>query len=158
MFRLRGGELEVLLVHPGGPWWSKKDVGAWSVPKGEVGKGEEPRAAAQREFQEELGLVAQGQLIPLGEICQQGGKLVHAWALEGDCDPAALHGNTFSMMWPPRSGQWREFPEVDRAEFFSLSEARRKINPAQAAWLDRLAQFVARSATGPRSTSKRGAA
>lgn len=133
--------LEVLLVHPGGPFWAKRDEGAWSVPKGEVGEGEESRACALRELEEELGsslgLVAE-RLTELGSVRQKGGKVVHCWAAEAEFDPADLHSNTFEMEWPPRSGTQREFPEVDRAEWFAPEQARRKINPGQADFIDRL--------------------
>ena len=142
MYRVRGGTIEVLLVHPGGPFWRKKDEGAWSIPKGEVELGEELLATARREFHEELGLEAAGNFIPLTPIRQKGGKVVHAWAFEGDCDPAAIRGNTFTMEWPPKSGRAIEFPEVDKAAFFDLEAARRKINPAQAALLDQLDRLL----------------
>ena len=142
MYRFRGGTMEVLLVHPGGPFWRKKDEGAWSVPKGEVESGEELLATARREFHEELGLEAAGNFIPLTPIRQKGGKVVHAWAFQGDCDPAAIRGNTFTTEWPPKSGRAMEFPEVDKAAFFDLEAARRKINPAQAALLDQLDRLL----------------
>lgn len=128
-------------MHPGGPFWAKKDLGAWSIPKGEVDEGEEPRACALREFEEELGAalaVSATDLAELGTVKQKSGKVVHCWAAEGDFDPATLRSNTFTMEWPPRSGKEREFPEVDRAEWFAPTQARLKINPAQAAFLDRL--------------------
>ena len=131
MFRLRNREPEVLLVHPGGPFWAKKDEGAWSIPKGEFQAGEEPLAAAQREFAEETGCRAQGPFIPLTPITQRSGKVVHAWAVEGDCDPTQLHSNLFSLEWPPKSGKQQQFPEVDRAEWFSVRVALQKIIPAQ---------------------------
>lgn len=141
LFRNRP-EPEVLLIHPGGPYWSKKDLGAWSIPKGEPDPGEDKRLCALRELGEELGPaappLATGDLIELGSIRQKGGKLVHTWAAEGDFDPAKLDSNSFEFEWPPRSGNRREFPEVDRAEWFEPVEARRKINPAQVALLDRL--------------------
>jgi predicted NUDIX family NTP pyrophosphohydrolase len=141
LYRLRDGEPEVLLVHPGGPFWARKDEGAWSIPKGEPEPGEEPQAVARREFEEELGAAPPpGEPIDLGEVRQRGGKVVHAWALEGDFDPATLRSNTFEAEWPPRSGQRREFPEVDRAEWFPLETARRKLNPAQSAFLERLVE------------------
>lgn len=138
----RGSEsLEVLLVHPGGPFWAKKDEGAWSIPKGEIDEGEEAQACALRELEEELGsslgLVAE-RLVELGTVSQKAGKLVHCWAAETDFDPADLNSNTFAMEWPPLSGRQREFPEVDRAEWFPPEQARAKINPAQAAFVDRL--------------------
>jgi predicted NUDIX family NTP pyrophosphohydrolase len=135
----RRSELEVLLVHPGGPFWARKDAGAWSIPKGEHDEGEDAQACAIREFTEETGSApSPGELDDLGSIKQKGGKVVQAWALEGDLDAAGVRSNTFSMQWPPRSGRLQEFPEVDRAEWFPLSSARERINPAQAAFLDRL--------------------
>jgi predicted NUDIX family NTP pyrophosphohydrolase len=139
MYRRRAGTLEVFLVHPGGPFWARKDAGAWSIPKGEIDPTEEPLAAARREFAEETGLAAEGAFRPLAPVTQAGGKIVQAWAVEGDLDPSALQSNTFSIEWPPRSGRQRTFPEVDRAAWFSLAVAREKINPAQAALLDELA-------------------
>ena len=141
LYRRRGGSLQVLLVHPGGPLWAKKDAGAWSIPKGEVGDGEEPQASALREFEEELGAplgLSPEQLIELGSVRQKGGKVVECWGAEGDFDPELQHSNTFTMEWPPRSGIQCEFPEVDRAEWFGIEEARQRINPAQAAFLDKL--------------------
>jgi len=145
LFRRTGPRLEVLLAHPGGPLWKNKDEGTWSIPKGEYGDDEDPLAAAQREFQEETGVTLAGDFIPLGEIRQRSGKIVTAWALEHDLDPAGIHSNTFSMIWPPRSGKLQEFPEIDRAEWFSLPAARHKINPAQAELLERLAGHLRRS-------------
>jgi predicted NUDIX family NTP pyrophosphohydrolase len=131
----------VLLVHPGGPFWAKRDLGAWSIPKGECEPDEEPLAAARRELREELGSdPVTGELIDLGDVRQRGGKLVTAWAAEGEFDPAALRSSTFAMEWPPRSGAMRDFPEVDRAEWFALDEARERILPAQAPLLDRLGE------------------
>ena len=139
MFRRKNHALEVLLVHPGGPFWKNKDDGAWSVPKGEAEPGEDLVTRARIEFEEELGFKPGGESIPLGSIKQAGGKTVHAWAFEGDLpQPFELKCNTFEIEWPPRSGQMREFPEIDRAEFFSEDIARRKINPAQIPFLDRL--------------------
>jgi predicted NUDIX family NTP pyrophosphohydrolase len=138
MYRLLGGRVEVLLVHPGGPLWAKKDEGAWSIPKGEVENDEEDLLTARREFQEELGVEPAGPFIPLGEVKQKGGKLVRAWAFAGDCDPAAIRSNTFRMEWPPRSGRRQEFPEIDRAALFPLDAARRKILPGQRPLLDAL--------------------
>lgn len=139
-------EPEVLLIHPGGPYWSKKDLGAWSIPKGEPDPGEDKRLCALRELGEELGpaapRLATEDLIELGSIRQKGGKLVHAWAAEGDFDPAKLESNNYEFEWPPRSGNRREFPEVDRAEWLDPDEARRRINPAQAALLDRLLEAL----------------
>jgi predicted NUDIX family NTP pyrophosphohydrolase len=142
LFRPAGDTVEVLLVHPGGPFWAKKDEGAWSIPKGEVGDGEEPLACALRELEEELGApfsFAPEDLIELGSVLQKGGKVVHCWAAEGEFDPTGLRSNTFTIEWPPRSGAEREFPEVDRAEWFGPERVREKINPAQAEFLDRLA-------------------
>jgi predicted NUDIX family NTP pyrophosphohydrolase len=141
LLRRTGGKLEVLLVHPGGPFWAKKDLGAWSIPKGELEEGEEPRGCALRELEEELGSPFSfdpEDLVELGTVRQKNGKIVHCWAVEADFDPATLHSNSFSIEWPPRSGVEREFPEVDRAEWFDLEEARLKVIPAQAAFLDRL--------------------
>ena len=138
MYRRRAGALEVLLVHPGGPFWTRKDLGAWTIPKGEPAEGEDEIATARREFQEETGLEPIAPFLPLGSVTQKAGKVVHAWAFEGDCDPAAVRSNTYRVQWPPRSGQWRTFPEVDRAEWFAPDEARRRINPAQAALIDAL--------------------
>jgi predicted NUDIX family NTP pyrophosphohydrolase len=141
LFRRNGDETEFLLVHPGGPFWAKKDAGAWSIPKGQIEDEEEPRACAIRELEEELGPAPEldpRRLIELGSIRQRAGKVVEAWAAEGEFDPTTLDSNTFSMEWPPRSGGEREFPEVDRAEWFDLEAAREKILPAQAAFFDRL--------------------
>jgi predicted NUDIX family NTP pyrophosphohydrolase len=130
---------EVLLVHPGGPFWDKRDAGAWSIPKGEYADGEDARACALREFEEELGSpLGTDELVDLGSVRQRNGKVVTAWAAEGDLDPAGVRSNTFALEWPPRSGRMREFPEVDRAEWFPLEQAREKLIPAQAALLDRL--------------------
>ncbi len=131
---------EVLLVHPGGPFWVRKDLGAWSIPKGELDDGEDPRACALREFAEETGThLPAGALTELGSVKLKSGKLVVAYAVEGDLDPATISSNTFELEWPPRSGRTRTFPEVDRAGWFGLEEAREKLNPAQAELLDRLA-------------------
>jgi predicted NUDIX family NTP pyrophosphohydrolase len=140
-YRRGADSLEVLLVHPGGPFWAKKDVGAWSVPKGEIDPGEEARACALRELEEELGSslgLSAEQLVELGSVRQKSGKVVHCWAAETDFDPAELSSNSFEMEWPPRSGVQREFPEIDRAEWFGPEQARQKINPAQADFIDRL--------------------
>ena len=128
-------------MHPGGPLWTKKDEGAWSIPKGEIDAGEDPLAAARREFEEELGAPVSGEFIALAPIRQASGKVVHAWAVEGDFDPATLTSGTFSMEWPPRSGRQQEFPEVDRAEWFSIDDASRKINKAQIELLNQLARL-----------------
>jgi predicted NUDIX family NTP pyrophosphohydrolase len=141
LFRRKNDRVEVLLVHPGGPLWTRKDEGAWSIPKGEIEPGENPLRAAQREFEEELGSPVSGDFIPLTQIRQASGKLVHAWAVEADFDPATLQSGTFSMEWPPRSGRQQHFPEVDRAEWFTLDDARRKINKAQVALLDQLSSL-----------------
>ena len=138
MYRIRDGRLEVLIVHPGGPFWTKKDAGSWSIPKGEFEAGEEEFAAAQREFQEETGVVPAGPFIDVGEIAQKGGKRVRAWAFEGDCDSAAIVSNTFSMEWPPRSGRMQSFREIDRAEFVDPSTARSKLNFAECDFVGRL--------------------
>jgi predicted NUDIX family NTP pyrophosphohydrolase len=138
MYHLRAGHLEVLLAHPGGPFWTHKDLGAWTIPKGLVDDGEDQLAAARREFEEEMGVRPEGDFLPLGEVLQKGGKTVVACAFEGDLDPTAIKSNSFKKEWPPRSGQWQNFPEVDRAEFFSIAEAKTKINPAQAQFLSRL--------------------
>jgi predicted NUDIX family NTP pyrophosphohydrolase len=138
-----GNGPEVLLVHPGGPFWARRDAGAWSIPKGEHGPDEEPLVAARREFEEELGSPAPGaEAEDLGEIRQKSGKLVRAWALPGDLEASAVVSNTFELEWPPRSGRRIEVPEVDRAEWFSLEAAREKINPAQVELLDRLKQLL----------------
>ena len=131
MFRVRAGELEVLLVHPGGPFWKNKDLGAWSIPKGEVGAGEDSLVAAQREFQEELGVPPQPPFYELGSITQKSGKLVHAWAFEGDCEASASHSNTCEIEWPPKSGKKLTIPEIDQAAFFTIAQATAKLNPAQ---------------------------
>jgi predicted NUDIX family NTP pyrophosphohydrolase len=131
LYRRRGGSLEVFLAHPGGPFWAKKDLGAWTIPKGEIDEGEEPLEAAKREFAEEIGVELEGEFRALEPIRQKGGKTVLAWAVEGDCDPADVRSNLFSMEWPPRSGKQAEFPEIDRAQWFSLEEAARRILPSQ---------------------------
>ena len=145
LFRRRGGEVEFLLVHPGGPFWAKKDAGAWSIPKGGIEDEEEPRACAIRELEEELGpapALEPEQLIELGSVRQRAGKVVEAWAAEADFDPAELASNTFAMEWPPRSGREQEFPEVDRAGWFGLEQAREKVLAAQAEFLDRLLERI----------------
>jgi len=143
LWRRAGGPLEVLLAHQGGPFWMKKDRGHWTVPKGETEPGEQLEAVARREFAEETGhAVPDGALIELGQIRQKSGKLVVAWAIEGDLDPAAAVSNTFQMEWPPRSGRLQEFPEIDRVEWFGLAEARLRLKPAQVPFLDRLAEAL----------------
>ena len=143
MYRRRAGVLEVLLVHPGGPLWAGRDLGAWSIPKGELDDlSEEPLAAARREFAEETGFASGTHWTPLGEARQQGGKLVMAWAFEGDADPAALVSNTFEMEWPPHSGRRQRFAEIDRAGWFTLESARLHLNVAQVVFLERLQAIV----------------
>jgi predicted NUDIX family NTP pyrophosphohydrolase len=145
MFRRRDGELEVLLVHPGGPFFARKDEGAWTIPKGEAAPDEDLLTRAQIEFEEEVGFRPHGNWIELGSIKQKGGKTVHAWAFEGDLtDSFKLKSNTFEIEWPPRSGKLKQFPEIDRAEFFGEEVARRKINPAQIILLDRLRERLDR--------------
>jgi predicted NUDIX family NTP pyrophosphohydrolase len=139
LYRTSDDRTEVLLVHPGGPFWARRDRGAWSVPKGEYRDDENPQAAARREFEEELGVAApDGTAIDLGQVRQRSGKIVHAWALHGDLDAAQIISNTFALEWPPRSGKFVDTPEVDRAEWFALPDAREQINPAQKELLDRL--------------------
>lgn len=139
LYRRRGDGIEVLLAHPGGPLWKKRDAGAWSVPKGEIESGEEAMAVALREFEEETGQPPPaGACLDLGEIRQKSGKRVVAWACEGDLDPATAESNTFPLEWPPGSGNWMDVPEVDRVEWFDPDEARRRLNPAQAEFIDRL--------------------
>jgi predicted NUDIX family NTP pyrophosphohydrolase len=143
MFRKRDG-VQFFLVHPGGPFWAKKDLGAWSIPKGEYEDGADPLATAFREFEEEIGVAPhpQSELLPLGEVRQAGGKIVTAWAFEGDCDETSIRSNTFSMEWPKGSGRMREFAEVDRAGWFGITEAREKILQAQVGFLDRLSGIL----------------
>ena len=139
MFRRKNGALEVLLVHPGGPYFQNKDDGAWTIPKGEATEGEDLLERARVEFEEELGIAASGHWLELGSIKQKGGKTVHAWAFAGDLEnDFKLASNTFEMEWPPHAGKMQRFPEVDRASFFPIEEARRKINGAQTVFLDRL--------------------
>lgn len=140
LYRRGPGGLEVLLAHPGGPFWRNKDAGAWTIPKGEIDEGEDPYAAARREFTEETGIVPPEQPMQLQPITQRGGKHVLAWAIEGDCDAAAIVSNEFSMEWPPRSGKQASFPEIDRAGWFSLEQARVKILAAQIPFLEELAR------------------
>ena len=134
--------MEVLLVHPGGPFWAKTDAGAWSIPKGEYSEGEDALAAAKREFTEETGVAVDGDFIPLGEVKQAGGKVVIAWALEGDLDPKLIQSNAFTIEWPPKSGSMREFPEVDAAGWFSLEDAQAKLLKGQVQFLTRLSEHV----------------
>jgi predicted NUDIX family NTP pyrophosphohydrolase len=163
LYRRRKSGVEVLLVHPGGPFWAKKDAGAWSIPKGEIDSANPVAsvtesdlfAVARREFAEELGPIIAASLppadafVPLGQIRQKSGKVVHAWAAEGDCDPSSIQSNTFSIEWPPNSGNQREFPEIDRAAFFSLDEAQKKLVPAQTEFLDRLDAKLSTANTYP---------
>ena len=141
LYRIADGQPEVLLVHPGGPFWRNKDLGAWSIPKGERAAGEDAEATARREFAEELGVKPVGMLSPLGRIRQRGGKQVEAFAIQGEFDVDRLSSNSFEMEWPPRSGRMQSFPEVDRAGWFSLAEAREKINAGQRALIDRLEEL-----------------
>jgi predicted NUDIX family NTP pyrophosphohydrolase len=145
MFRRCGGAPEVFLVHPGGPFWTKRDLGAWSIPKGEFEAGEDPLAAARREFEEETGLVPAGDFVPLRPRRQPSGKVVHAFAFEGDCDPTAIVSNTFETEWPPGSGRRRTFPEVDRAAWFPLEEAKRRLVSGQIGFVEELADLLARA-------------
>jgi predicted NUDIX family NTP pyrophosphohydrolase len=140
MFRRVSGDIQVLLGHPGGPFWKRRDHGAWSIPKGLIETGEPPLLAVRREFGEEIGYQPPGDAIPLGDAKQPGGKLVHVWAVEGDWDPAQLLSNTFVMEWPPRSGHRQSFPEIDRAVWFGVGEARLRILKGQAVFIDRLVQ------------------
>jgi predicted NUDIX family NTP pyrophosphohydrolase len=144
MHRMRDGKLEVLLVHLGGPFWAKKDEGAWFIPKGEIGDGEDELGAAKREFEEETGIRPQGEFTPLGTVKQKSGKMVTAWAFAGACDPGTIKSNTFTMEWPPHSGKQREFPEIDRASFFTIEAAKAKMNPAEFEFLTRLAKILNR--------------
>jgi predicted NUDIX family NTP pyrophosphohydrolase len=141
-----GGGLELLLVHPGGPFWARKDLGAWSIPKGEYSDGEEPLAAARREFEEETGMAIDGSFHPLGELAQRGGKIVTAFAVEADFDPASFRSNVFEMEWPPRSGRRKSFPEIDRAQWFSPDEAARRILSSQVPFIPRLLAALGRQA------------
>lgn len=143
IYRRRPGGPEVFLVHPGGPFWRNKDEAAWSIPKGEFAPGEDALLAARRELREETGLDIAGTFEPLGAQRQPGGKTVHVWAIEGDCDPAAVRSNLFSMEWPPRSGRLQEFPEVDCAGWFDLATARQKLHKGQVAFLDAVAARLA---------------
>ena len=141
MYRRAGdGAVQVLLAHPGGPFWRNKDAGAWTIPKGEYEPPEQPLDAAQREFHEETGFVAKPPFVPLGEVVQKSGKRITAWAFEGECDPGQLRCNTFEVEWPAHSGRRQSYPEVDRVEWFSLDQARSKIIPAQGPFIDRLEQ------------------
>lgn len=142
MYRMRDSAVEVFLVHPGGPFWANKDSGAWSVPKGEFEPGEDSLAAARRELREETGLELEGNFMALRPVRQTGGKLVQAWAVRGDCDPASIRSNSFTMEWPPRSGRRRDFPEIDKAAWFSLEAAREKILKSQLGLLEELERKI----------------
>lgn len=142
LYRIRGGALEVFLVHPGGPYWRNKDLGAWSIPKGLLEQGDNPLAAAKREFREETGSSVDGEFVTLAPLRQSSGKMVHAFAVEGDIDAAAIVSNLFPMEWPPRSGRMQEFPEVDRGDWFTLREARDRILSGQRAFLDELERRI----------------
>jgi predicted NUDIX family NTP pyrophosphohydrolase len=142
MYRKRAGQVEVFLVHPGGPFWARKDEGAWSIPKGEFTDEEPPLDAARREFQEETGFIASGDFHPLTPIKQAGGKIVHAWTVEGDLDAGAIRSNTFRVEWPPHSGQWKTYPEVDRAAWFPLPQARERLLKSQLPLLDQLEHLL----------------
>jgi predicted NUDIX family NTP pyrophosphohydrolase len=142
LYRRTASGIEVFLVHPGGPFWAKKDAGAWSIPKGEYLPGEDPLAAARREFAEETGIVLDGEAVDLGSVKQAGGKIVRAWAIEGDFDAGAIRSNTFALEWPPRSGRQQEFPEVDRAAWFDLETAQEKILKGQLDFIRRLGEIL----------------
>ena len=142
VYRRRAGQLEVFLVHPGGPFWARKDAGAWGIPKGGFDDTEDPLAAARRELAEETGLAIDGNFVALQPIRQKGGKIVYAWVIEGDCDAAAITSNMFEMEWPPRSGKKQQFPEVDRAEWFPMAEARKRILESQLPLLDQLEAVI----------------
>jgi predicted NUDIX family NTP pyrophosphohydrolase len=145
LYRRSERGLEAFLVHPGGPFWARKDLGAWSIPKGEYEPGEDPLAVAKREFEEETGYPVAGTFTPLTPHKQPGGKIVHAWAVEGECDAAAIRSNTFSLEWPPRSGRQQEFPEVDRAEWFSIEVAKSKILKGQIPFLEEIEASIGSS-------------
>ena len=149
LFRRAGGGVEVFLAHPGGPFWARKDAGAWTIPKGLVDEGEDALDAARREFQEETGIRPAGEFLPLGSVRQKAGKTVHAWAWEGDADPARIVSNRMEIEWPPRSGRWRSYPEVDRCGWFAPEEAREKLIPAQAELVDRLVALLADGSPHP---------
>ena len=142
LYRRRAGELEVLLAHPGGPFWAKRDLGAWTLPKGEIDEGEDPYAAARREFVEETGFELGDPAVALDPVKQPSGKVIHAWAIEGDCDASSARSITFTMEWPPKSGKEVEFPEIDKVEWFAIPEAERRILPGQAPFLAQLRSRV----------------
>ncbi|MGB7438980.1 MAG: NUDIX domain-containing protein [Candidatus Acidiferrum sp.] len=145
LFRKCDSAVQVLLVHPGGPFWKNKDAGSWSIPKGEYNESEDPLTAAKREFQEETGIEIHGEFISLDKLKQPGGKIVSAWAVQGDCSPIAIRSNTFSIEWPPKSGRKQEFPEIDRADWFTLPDARKQLLKGQQAFLDRLIAHIQKS-------------
>ena len=142
LYRLRAGQLEFLLVHPGGPFWKNKDAAAWGIPKGEFDGDEDPLLAAQREFAEEIGFKPAGRFIELTPVKQKAGKTIRAWAIAGDCVPDQIRSNTFRIEWPPHSGKFQEFPEIDRAAFFTFEQAREKVNPAQLPLLEETSKLV----------------
>jgi predicted NUDIX family NTP pyrophosphohydrolase len=142
LFRFQNRILQVFLVHPGGPFWAKKDLGAWSIPKGLLDQDENPLAAAQREFREETGFTVSGNFLQLKPVKQKSGKVIHAWAVESDWNPTEMKSNTFSLEWPPRSGKQKEFPEVDRAAWFDIKEAKERIIPGQLGLLEELQQIL----------------
>jgi predicted NUDIX family NTP pyrophosphohydrolase len=142
LYRQNGSSFEVLLIHPGGPFWAKKDAGAWSIPKGEISENEDPLMAAQREFHEETGFSVQGPFISIGSVKQSSGKVVQAWACKGNVDASAIQSNSFNLEWPPHSGKYQDFPEADRAEWFSLTQARKKILKVQLPLLENLEQLL----------------
>ena len=149
LHRLRGSRIEVFLVHPGGPFWAKKDAGAWSIPKGEFEVGQDPLEAAKREFKEETGFAVEGNFIELTPVKQPGGKVVYAWAVMGDCEAESIKSNTFSLEWPPRSGKRKEFPEVDRAGWFTPEVAREKISKGQLNFLEELKRKIENNSVSP---------
>jgi predicted NUDIX family NTP pyrophosphohydrolase len=146
MYRLHDSTLEVFLVHPGGPYWAKKDAGAWSIPKGEFSEKEDRLSAAEREFQEETGILPTGDFVALTPVRQPGGKVIYAWAVKGDCDAATIVSNRFSIEWPPRSGKYQEFPEIDRAGWFTIDVAREKVLKGQLGLLEELGRLVDKEA------------
>ena len=149
LHRLRGSRIEVFLVHPGGPFWAKKDAGAWSIPKGEFEAGQDPLEAAKREFKEETGFAVEGNFIELTPVTQPGRKVVYAWAVMGDCEAESIKSNTFSLEWPPRSGKRKEFPEVDRAGWFTPEVAREKISKGQLNFLEELKRKIENNSVSP---------
>lgn len=153
MFRRRDGVLQVLLAHPGGPFWTKKDEGAWTIPKGEYESSEDSLAAARREFAEETGFAMKGPFVPLGSLKQPSGKVISAWAFESDCDPDALASNTFEIEWPPNSGRKATFPEIDRVGWFGIDEARKKLHKGQERFLHALETVLSDMKSGPSSQS-----